>query len=307
MLIYYENSKETGEYEKVSQTSNSGEVLVFTEDFTRSDAKVLVEKYNLKSGLIDDVFDMNELPRVEVDEGYQYIFLRNFEATPTKATSYPLLFVIGEKLFACLSANKIATDNLVTIPESNGKPVTHQRMLIRSILSITKHYEETIDVIGNKITSIERRMRSHEANNQDFFSFVNIEGSLNRAKMSLIGLSTVAEKLMPVAKTKSEREQYDDILLFAKQLLVEIDSHLQTIKSIREAYSTVVNNTLNQRMKLLTSLTLLLAIPNVFYSMYGMNINLPFMQEPWAYPVIVGFTIALIVFVYLIARRSRFF
>jgi magnesium transporter len=77
--------------------------------------------------------------------------------------------------------------------------------------------------------------------------------------------------------------------------------------SIRNAYGTIANNVLNQRMKTLTMLTLLIALPNVFYGMYGMNVDLPFQHEPWLYIVIVVFTLALILIVYWVAKRRHVF
>ena len=64
---------------------------------------------------------------------------------------------------------------------------------------------------------------------------------------------------------------------------------------------------MNQRMKALTVVTILLAIPNVFYGMYGMNIALPMQHEAWAYPAIIGFTALLILLVFILARRFRLF
>ena len=86
-----------------------------------------------------------------------------------------------------------------------------------------------------------------------------------------------------------------------------VAANTQTINSIQNAYSTIANNVLNQRMKVLTAITILLAIPNVFYGMYGMNIALPFQGEPWAYPVIVSFTVALIGVIYIVAKKLRLF
>lgn len=305
MLLFFAHDNK-GEFRPVDRPARTGDQLVLSQGLTRDDATELVETFGFSKHLLRDVFDVNELPRIEADNGYQYIFLRNPDPSKNSVQSYPVLFVVGKHFFACLSSRKKSTESIVSLLNSN-QPLPLQYLLISGILSIAKNYEEIIDHIGDRIDLIERRMRSHEADNQDFYSFVSIESNLGRAKMSLIGLSTVVEKLLSAATTKSERELYDDILLFAKQLLVEIDSNLQTIKSIRETYSTVANNTLNQRMKILTALTLLLAVPNLFYSMYGMNIALPFMHEWWAYVVIVGFTFLLVLMVYMLARKKRIF
>ncbi|MNL40438.1 CorA-like Mg2+ transporter protein [compost metagenome] len=107
--------------------------------------------------------------------------------------------------------------------------------------------------------------------------------------------------------TTNDVEAIEDIILYLKQLLVAVESHSQSITSIRNAYSTIANNTLNQRMKILTMLTVLIALPNVFYGMYGMNIDLPFQNEPWAYTAIIGFTALLLVTIAFVAFRKRFF
>jgi magnesium transporter len=60
-------------------------------------------------------------------------------------------------------------------------------------------------------------------------------------------------------------------------------------------------------MKTLTVFTVLIALPNVFYGMYGMNVNLPFKDAPWAFSAVVGFTIFLLLVVYLTAKRLRIF
>jgi len=77
--------------------------------------------------------------------------------------------------------------------------------------------------------------------------------------------------------------------------------------SIRNAYSTIADNSLNIRIKKLTVLTVLITLPNVFFGMYGMNVLLPFQDSPWAYGVIVGFTGILILLVYVLAKRFRLF
>ena len=76
---------------------------------------------------------------------------------------------------------------------------------------------------------------------------------------------------------------------------------------LRNAYSTIANNTLNHRMKTLAVLTVLITLPNVIYGMYGMNVALPFAEQPWAYMAIVVFTILIILIAYLLVRRLKVF
>ena len=107
----------------------------------------------------------------------------------------------------------------------------------------------------------------HEVENSDFIKFVAIEDTLNEYRSSLEGMSRVITQLMEnrrhLFKTR-DLEALEDVDLHIRQVLVAISSSTHTISSIQNAYSTVANNTLNQRMKALTAITILLAIPNVF-------------------------------------------
>ena len=169
-------------------------------------------------------------------------------------------------------------------------------------------YEQKLREIIDKIAVARKRLSRYEVENSDFVEFVAIEDSLNEYRSSLDGVASVVTQLQDNNRKlfkPQEIEQFIDISLHIRQLLVAIDSSNQTINSIQNAYSTIANNVLNQRMKLLTIITIMLAIPNVFYGMYGMNLALPFQHEPWAYAGIVGLTVLLILIVYTLAKRFR--
>ena len=60
-------------------------------------------------------------------------------------------------------------------------------------------------------------------------------------------------------------------------------------------------------MKILTAATVIIALPNVLYGMFGMNVDLPFQNAPWAYGVIVLLTLVLTLTIFLVGRAKRVF
>jgi magnesium transporter len=183
-------------------------------------------------------------------------------------------------------------------------------MLLLTMKTIIRQYEDLIQHTGNYVKDVRRKLRSHEVSNNDFVHFVTIEDNLNEYQMNLQNMLGVTERLRDDSHNLFSRhtlEELDDTRLYARQLLSSVASHSQTVTSIRNAYSTIANNTLNQRMKALTMLTVLIALPNVFYGMYGMNVPLPFQDSPLAYAFIVIFTFVLIFSVYALAKRFRVF
>ena len=109
-------------------------------------------------------------------------------------------------------------------------------------------------------------MRSHEATNNDFLRFGNHRGNPKSLQMSLdLAVCWSWQKNCLPAPSPTRREPIDDINPFIKQLLVEIDSHAHAIDSIDCAYSTVANNTLNQRMRVPDCPNTASGVPNVFF------------------------------------------
>ena len=165
-------------------------------------------------------------------------------------------------------------------------------MLIAVLARLVSGYQELIKHTERSINDTGVRLRSHEVTNQDFIHFVTVEDNLTTYVMNLEGLLRVIERLRYFRREifASAHEELDDMALQIQQLLVAVHSYGGRVESIKSAYSTIANNTLNMRMKTLTVFTVLITVPNVFYGMFGMNVYLPFEHSPWAYMAIIGFT-----------------
>jgi len=90
-----------------------------------------------------------------------------------------------------------------------------------------------------------------------------------------------------------------------RQLNESSRSSLRTIVNIREAYSNIMTNNLNRRVELLTSLTVVLTLPTIVFSLFGMNVPLPDQHSPWMTVWILGLTFALMAGVLYFLVRKR--
>lgn len=278
-------------------------------DGDRLDFDAIAEEFLLNENIIRDIADIRELPRTEYSGDNEYIFLRLPVGAAYAGKTAPLLAVVGQARFITISEHTafspLQTDVfLTTIADRPAE------LLPAVIASSVADYEQRIRALVAKIAESRKRLSKHEVENRDFIEFVEIEDSLNEYHSCLSGMLTVLSQLSLNRRRlfrPTDLEAFNDLSLHINQLLVAINASNQTINSIQNAYSTIANNTLNQRMKALTAITILLAIPNVFYGMYGMNIRLPFQDEPWAFFLVVGFTLLLILLVDLTAHKKRLF
>lgn len=305
MLTYYSRPSAGEDFQEVSTPHTHG-MWVAGSKVTATELHTVEKTYDLDGNILGDVLDVHELPRIEARRDELYVFLRTPERTRQgNVITRPLLLVSKGTVFLSLS-QAMYDEHHPVIAKVPAQDHT-EHLLLATFATVIGQYEEIMQKTADYIKELRKRLRSHEVTNQDLIQFVTVEDNLNEYHMNLSGMMAVAERLRNGVLQPSEHEALDDIVLHIRQLLSAGESYGQSITSIRNAYTTIANNTLNQRMKTLTVFTVLIALPNVFYGMYGMNIALPFADAPWAYTMIVGFTIFLISTVYILAKRLKVF
>ncbi|QQG50955.1 MAG: hypothetical protein HZB75_00380 [Candidatus Saccharibacteria bacterium] len=306
MLKFYVRRSSGEPYQKVA-TPPVDNVWIHGDTITSEDLHLLARTYGMDYNILRDVLDKNELPRVETKHDSLYVFVRTVQrAKHGKILTTPLLLVMHGNVFANVSTTQTSDYKLVA-PNSSDVSLDTVGMFLGVFAAVVAEYEELMQRTSRYIHDTGQRLRSHEVTNDDFIHFVTIEDNLNEYRMNLNSMLVVAERLRETLKDSNDTEALEDILLYIRQLIVSIDSLNQSITSIRNAYGTIANNVLNQRMKTLTALTLLITLPNVFYGMYGMNIGLPFQDEPWSYAALIAFTLILVVSVFAIGRKKGIF
>lgn len=310
MVAYYVKRSRGEEFEKINKPIAKG-LWVDAPTVSNEELKSLAEQYNLEQNIIIDVKDKQELPRIEFSQESVYIFLR----APTMSRSgrvvtTPTLVVLQQGRFITISTGATVMPQSVMCSEMIHATSYPVELLQGVIAAYISQYEELLLTTERTINDTGRRLHTHEVTNQDFIHFVTVEDNLTEYKVNLDGILAVVRRLKDIDHKfidKNSKETLDDIALHIQQLLVAVVSYDSRVQSIRDAYSTIANNTLNQRMKTLTVFTVLMTLPNVFYGMFGMNVTLPFMHETWAYAAIVGLTVFLIIIVYFVAKRLRIF
>jgi magnesium transporter len=307
-MIKYYIKRSPAEPIQAQSTPPQGMSWAVVSQVTPQEIELLTNKHGLDSTVAEDVLDRHELPRLEFYNNNSYIFFRTPQpAKRGEVTSVPLMIAIGDNIFLTATTG-LFEPSLEALDGLELSQATVGSLLLTTLATNITEYENLMKKTARFIRNTGHRLRSHEATNKDFIFFVTIEDNLNLFQRDLSGMLAVAQRLkgdISHRLNKADHDGLDDIMLHIQQLLVSIASYMQSINSIRSAYSTVANNSLNQRMKVLTTLTLLVALPNVFYGMYGMNVALPFADEPWAYTGIVIFTIVLVLLVVAIVKRFK--
>lgn len=309
MVTYYYKTAENDELEVRDHYTPGSWVCV--ESPTEDEIDSLVAQFDLEPGHLEDALDPDEMPRLEKEAQLTYIFVRYaYTNDDLELTTSPLLFITGKDLLIT-----VALTSLPRLPRfTSGKiqfSTTQQTRLALQILDqIVDQYEVFINNISRQIKTIRTRLRTHDVSNQDFVDFVVIEDELNEFLSAMLPTNAILRRLMlgrHIKLAEDDKDVVEDLLLNNEQSIEGCRSNVKSIINIREAYSTIASNNLNRSMKILTAATVIIALPNVFYGMFGMNVDLPFQHAPWAYGAVVGLTVVLMVTIFLLGRAKRIF
>lgn len=310
MLSYHTRRTLEEEFEEISRPLHTKGVWLHGAKVTTEEVDHAIKQYELDGNIVKDVFDRNELPRIEYDEKHTlYMFLRvAWSNRAGEVKTAPLLAVASTHNFVTLSRTQLCHPNEIMSKRPSIRSDDATSLLLSTFANVVTSYEALIHRTSDVVSSTKGRLRKHEATNNDFLHFMTIEENLAIFSYNLSAMLRVADRLRADTDNQfssQERESLEDIMLHIEQLVASVAMLERTVTSVQGAYSTVANNTLNQRMKMLTVITLLVTVPNVFYGMYGMNVALPFARESWAYGAVVGFTGVLMLLLLAVLRQKK--
>ncbi|HSX02575.1 MAG TPA: magnesium transporter CorA family protein [Candidatus Saccharimonadia bacterium] len=274
---------------------------------TETELNLLATKFNLDPDLLTDALDPDEIPRLEIDDDNTYVYMRYALRQGEQVITRPVLLVVGPKFVASISPAELPeTERLLA-----SSLITTQRakLLLQLLRHIIGTYERNITYLTRQIRSVRARLNVATINNRDFVQFVVIEDALNYFLSELVPANLLLSSLLSgrhgLTFFEDDRDLIEDLIQATRQLTETSSGALKTIVNIREAYSNIMTNNLNRQVQLLTSLTVVLTIPTIVFSLYGMNVPLPGQGSHAAFGWIMLGTLAVCSLILYVLYRRR--
>lgn len=307
MIKYYYKSLRTQQMQESADVKRG--TWVYVEAPSERELDILVAKFGLELGHLQDAIDEDEMPRLEKEGEHSYIFVRfAHKNIDGELATVPLLFILAGEVMITVSLVRLNFIDKFLAGKLDFATTQRAKLLLQILHQIVEQYDSYINSTSKQIKSIRSRLRGHEIRNQDFVDFVTIEDELNEFLGALLPTNATLRRLLlgrHLQLFDEDQDIIEDLLLANEQSIEASRSNIKSIVNIRGAYSSISSNNLNRTIKILTAATVLLAIPNVFFGMFGMNVALPFQEAPWAYYVIVSVTLACILLGLWFAKRKR--
>jgi len=305
MIDIYKKTLKSEKLEQIKKVEKGSWVLVI--DPSDEEVDILSDELGLERGHILDALDWHETPRLEIEGENDdlYIFLRFpfIDEELDEIRTMPVLFILTDDFVATVSReNQKLFDDFLT-EKISFYTTQKSKFLSYMFLRISLLYRGYLNTLSKKIRGREDILG--KISSQDIINFVRWENILNDFLTALVPASNMYRTLLSkhyLQYFKEDQEIVEDIMLSNDEAIDICKTNIKTIVNLREAYSTLMTNNLNRAIKFLTAITIILTLPTMIASIYGMNITLPFQEHPLAFAGVMGATVLVVVIAFVLFK-----
>lgn len=186
------------------------------------------------------------------------------------------------------------------------------RFILQILYRNATMYLRYLRIIDRETDKLELRLR-HSMQNREILMLLELSKTLVYFNTSLKSNEIVMEKLMTLTRIKQYPEDEDlleDVITENKQAIEMAHVYTGILNSMMDTFSSVISNNVNGVMKFLTTITIVMAIPTMVFSAYGMNLNLsgiPFSVSHDGFLIVILISLALSLVVALICSKKDLF
>ena len=255
--------------------------------------------------------DEEETSRIDTEDGQTLLIIDVPAVEKDDAVVYstlPLGIIVTEKhiITVCLKESSIIKDFQDGLVR-NAETQKRTSFILYMLLRVAKRFLQYLKQIDKIYNYMERQLYKSQRN-KELIQLLDLEKSLVYFNTSLKANEVTLEKILRgriITLYEEDHDLLEDVLIEVRQAIEMANIYSSIISGMMDAFASVISNNLNVIMKVLTSITILLTIPNIFFSFYGMNVaNLP-LDQFWWFPLALSGVVILVVAI-ILKKRDLF-
>ena len=267
---------------------------------TEEDQRELEEKFNIPDYFMSDISDTDERARYEYDDGWMLIILRipyvKEIRSRTPYTTVPLGIIHKRDvtITVCYYETNMMIDFL-SFQQKRGEGFTdHVDMIFRLFLSSAVWYLKRLKQISMLVDKAKRNL-DREVNNESLIGLSRLQDSLTYFQTSIRGNENLLQKLkFKLQIDELDADLIEDVNIEMSQARETTSIYSDILESTMDTYQSIINNNMNTVMRTLTSVTIIMMIPTLITSMFGMNLVNGMENSTWGFifAIVISLTIS---------------
>ncbi len=278
------------------------------------DLQKLSEISDIPIDSLQTVLDREERSHVELEDNYMFVVVNTPIVIGRDAyDALPLGIFLTQRFFVtvCLEQNSVI-DKFLDNTSSTFQTYKKTRFLFQILSHASSSFLYFLQQIYKQTDAIENLVKK-SLQNAELFRLLELQKSLTYFNFALHANENVLERLMrlrnsqqnPLLKMYEEDEDLlEDVIIENKQALEMVEIYSNILVSLMNSFSSIISNRLNGIMKFLTSMTILLAVPTAIFSLFGVNVPVPWAENNFGFLYVFAGSFALTMIVTVILWKK---
>ncbi|NTU93469.1 MAG: magnesium transporter CorA family protein [Chlorobiaceae bacterium] len=265
----------------------------------KNDEYLILNKLNVPAWFYGDIEDIDERPRIETEDNWTLVLLRipfktNDEKLPFSTIPLGLIFNEHNVISVCFFESDMIRDFIGYTKRKNIFIENNYDFVLKLLLSSSVWFLKYLKQINLQIKIAEDKLEK-SIKNEDLQTLLQIEKCLVYFMTSLKSNDILLHKIKNILSRKEgyDLELIEDVEVELKQALELTNIYSDILSGMMDAYASVISNNLNVVMKRLTSISIILMIPTLIASLYGMNVPNSLENAPLGFWFILLFSFVL--------------
>ena len=300
-----------GEKGLVQSKSIQKDCWVDARNVSKDDLTKLEKDFGIASELLADIMDIDEQARIEKEDEYTAIIVRLpvfDDSNETAHFTVPIgIIMFPDKIVTICQRSSDVLDDL-TGHRIRDFSIKNKGSFVLNLLGrAAMNYLRALKDLNKKTAIIERELQKSVKNNE-LVQLLTIQKSLVYFTTSIKTNELLLEKLQKspfIHFKEEEQELLEDVLTDNKQAIEMANIYSSILTGTMDAFASVISNNLNRVMRRLTIISIMLMIPTLITSFFGMNVPLPFQENPLTFAGIIGASILVSSFGALLLSERR--
>lgn len=265
---------------------------------TSQEAEAVAEALNVDIDDVKAALDLEERSRIELEDGYTLILVdiptTEMRHEKMSYTTIPLGIILTQDVIVTVCTEDTPVlKNFVMNRVKEFSTKKRLRFVYQILYRTASIYQANLRIIDKRRTEIEERI-GEDTEDADLVDLHELESTLVYFATSLRANGVVLDRLTRYKRLEQypeDKELLDDVIVENQQAIEMTSIYRDIINGTRELMSSVIDNRLNNVMKILTTITIVMAIPNIISGVYGMNVAkqwMPFSETPYGFLIICG-------------------
>lgn len=271
-------------------------------------------KYEIDLDHLRAPLDEEERSRIEVEDDYTMIIVDIPITEERKEKEYYVTIPCG----IILTQDYILTICLEDTPILEGFmdgrvrnfwTYRKTRFFLQILNRNAAMYLQYLRMIDKKSDEVEKKLHI-STKNQELIDLLELEKSLVYFTTSLRSNEVVLERMLKaevIRKYPEDEDLLDDVIIENKQAIEMADIYSNILSGTMDAYASVISNNLNIVMKVLAVITIIMSIPTMIASFWGMNVPVPLANDPYGFAIVLIFSAVLTLAGYWILEKKKLF